>query len=93
MENKMNVNQLTEELNAWVAGDQDTHVLIMNFRDACEQAQLPQKYSDILESVLSRLESSSLFTEESCSFSKKDLAAALSLWLEKAEQASINKNN
>ena len=36
MENKMNVNQLTDELNAWVAGDQDTHVLIMSFRDACE---------------------------------------------------------
>ncbi|WP_133062468.1 hypothetical protein [Polynucleobacter victoriensis] len=89
MENKMEVNQLTEELNAWVAGDQDTHILIMSFRDACEQARLPQKYSDVLEGILSRLESSSLFTEESCSFSKKDLAAALSLWLEKAQQASM----
>lgn len=87
----MEVNQLTEELNAWVAGDQDTHILIMSFRDACEHARLPQKYSDVLEGILSRLESSSLFTEESCSFSKKDLAAALSLWLEKAQQASINK--
>jgi hypothetical protein len=38
------------------------------------------------------LESSSLFTEESCSFSKKDLAAALSLWLQKAHQASTNNN-
>lgn len=88
----MNINQLTEELNAWVAGDQDTHVLIMSFRDACEQAKLPQKYSDVLEGVLSRLESSSLFTEESCSFSKKDLATALSLWLQKAHQASLNNN-
>ena len=87
----MEVNQLTEELNAWVAGDQDTHILIMSFRDACEQARLPQKYSDVLEGILSRLESSSLFTEESCSFSKKDLAAALSLWLQKAQQASMNK--
>ena len=86
----MEVNQLTEELNAWVAGDQDTHILIMSFRDACEQARLPQKYSDVLEGILSRLESSSLFTEESCSFSKKDLAAALSLWLQKAQQASMN---
>jgi hypothetical protein len=64
----------------------------MSFRDACEQAKLPQKYSDVLESVLSRLESSSLFTEESCSFSKKDLAAALSLWLQKAHQASLNNS-
>ncbi|MFM8760596.1 MAG: hypothetical protein ACKOD7_03475 [Polynucleobacter victoriensis] len=86
----MEVNQLTEELNAWVAGDQDTHILIMSFRDAFEQARLPQKYSDVLEGILSRLESSSLFTEESCSFSKKDLAAALSLWLQKAQQASMN---
>lgn len=88
----MEVNHLTEELNAWLAGDQDTHVLIMSFRDACEQAKLPQKYSDVLESVLSRLESSSLFTEESCSFSKKDLVAALSLWLQKAHQASLNNS-
>jgi hypothetical protein len=88
----MEVNHLTEELNAWLAGNQDTHVLIMSFRDACEQAKLPQKYSDVLESVLSRLESSSLFTEESCSFSKKDLAAALSLWLQKAHQASLNNS-
>ena len=88
----MEVNQLTEELNAWVAGNQDTHILIMSFRDACEKAQLPQKYSDVLEGILSRLESSSLFTEESCSFSKKDLAAALSLWLQKAHQASTNNN-
>jgi hypothetical protein len=88
MEDEMDVNSLRAELDAWVAGDQDTHVLIMSFRDACEQARLPQKYSDVLEGVLSRMESSSLFTEESCSFSKKDLAAALSLWLEKAHQAS-----
>jgi hypothetical protein len=49
---------------------------------------LPQKYQDALEQVLSRIESSSLFTEESCSFSKKDLAQALGVWLEKAHQYS-----
>jgi hypothetical protein len=73
-------------LQAWVAGNCDSAQLIDDFRLLCNEWQLPQKYQDALEKVLSRIESSSLFTEESCSFSKKDLAQALSVWLDKAHQ-------
>jgi hypothetical protein len=81
-----------DQLQAWLTGQQDSSVLIESFRSLCEEWQLPQKYQDALEQVLSRIESSSLFTEESCSFSKKDLAQALGAWLEKAHQYS-NKIN
>jgi hypothetical protein len=60
--------------------------LIQAFRVFYKDSQLPEKYGTALENVLSRVESSSLFTEESCSFSKKDLANALSIWLEKVQQ-------
>ncbi|MBU3598985.1 hypothetical protein ICN28_00450 [Polynucleobacter sp. 30F-ANTBAC] len=75
-----------EQLKAWVRAEQDSAQLIENFRSLCKEWQLPQKYQDALDQVLSRIESSSLFTEESCSFSKKDLANALGVWLEKAYQ-------
>ena len=37
-----------------------------------------------LLNLLDRLESSALFSEESCSFSQKDLVANLGMWVEKA---------
>ena len=40
---------------------------------------------DVLDRVLSQLESAALFTEESCSFSQADMVAALREWLEKAK--------
>lgn len=80
------------QLQSWLSSDCDSAILIAEFRGLCEEWQLPQKYQDALEQVLSRIESSSLFTEESCSFSKKDLAQALGVWLEKAHQYS-NKDS
>jgi hypothetical protein len=38
-----------------------------------------------LLNLLDRLESSALFSEESCSFSQKDLLDNLQLWAEKAQ--------
>lgn len=62
--------------------------LAQAFRDAARghQPALPQRYHDVLERVLSQLESSALFAEESCSFSQSDLINMLSDWLNKAEQ-------
>lgn len=82
----MQLTAYQEQLKAWVRAEQDSAQLIENFRSLCKEWQLPQKYQDALDQVLSRIESSSLFTEESCSFSKKDLANALGVWLEKAYQ-------
>ena len=48
---------------------------------------LPPRYGQVLEALLSRLESAALFGEESCSFSAADLRGELTVWLTKAERA------
>jgi hypothetical protein len=45
---------------------------------------LPPRYGEVLLGLLDRLESSALFSEESCSFSQKDLLDNLQLWVDKA---------
>ena len=45
---------------------------------------LPERYGPVLLQLLDRLESSALFTEESCSFSQSDLHAHLRQWIAKA---------
>jgi len=49
-------------------------------------AQLPPRYTQALEEILLRLESAALFSEESCSFSQRDLVEALADWLQRAQQ-------
>jgi hypothetical protein len=75
-----------QSVQAWLDGSGNAADLIQTFRAFYKDSHLPEKYGLALENVLSRVESSSLFTEESCSFSKKDLANALSIWLEKVQQ-------
>ncbi|WP_019654911.1 hypothetical protein [Variovorax atrisoli] len=45
---------------------------------------LPPRYGEVLLGLLDRLESSALFSEESCSFSQKDLLDNLQVWVDKA---------
>lgn len=45
---------------------------------------LPPRYGEVLLNLLDRLESSALFSEESCSFSQKDLLDNLGTWADKA---------
>jgi hypothetical protein len=47
---------------------------------------LPEKYSTVYHDLLDRLESGALFSEESCSFSQRDLLDSLSMWAQKAQQ-------
>lgn len=49
-------------------------------------AALPPKFETVWLNLVDRLESSALFTEESCSFSQTDLLDNLSMVLDKAEQ-------
>jgi len=49
-------------------------------------AALPPRYSEVLHELLDRLESGALFTEESCSFSQRDLMDHLQSWLDQAAQ-------
>ena len=45
---------------------------------------LPARFTEVLLPLLDRLESSALFSEESCSFSQRDLLDHLQVWLDKA---------
>lgn len=49
----------------------------------CEQ--LPPPYRRALDDMLMRIESSRLFSGDSCSFSRESLCEALTMWLDKAE--------
>ena len=55
---------------------------------AADWPALPQRYHEVLGRLLMQVESSGLFSEESCSFSRADLADALGQWLAKAEQTA-----
>jgi hypothetical protein len=45
---------------------------------------LPEKFSLVYHDLLDRLESGALFSEESCSFSQRDLLDSLQTWMDKA---------
>jgi hypothetical protein len=47
-------------------------------------AALPARFGEVLVHLLNRLESSALFTEESCSFSQSDLLDSMRSWLDQA---------
>mgnify|MGYP003335364326 CR=1 FL=1 len=75
-------------LEAFACGDLSVTDLARVWRDAAESHEpaLPQRYVDVLERLLSQIESSALFSEESCSFSQKDLLASLQVWADKAKE-------
>lgn len=79
------IKSLYESLDAWKIGQKTTAELTNQFRSFYQASGLPDKYGTALEGILERIESSSLFTEESCSFSQKDLVDALIYWLERSE--------
>jgi ribosome assembly protein YihI (activator of Der GTPase) len=45
---------------------------------------LPEKFAVVFNDLLDRLESGALFSEESCSFSLRDLLDSLQTWMDKA---------
>lgn len=49
-------------------------------------AALPQKFGEVLNGLLDRLESGALFDAESCSFSQSGLHDSLQMWLDKAQE-------
>ena len=76
---------LAQALQAFERGDQTAATLCTLARQqATLLCALPPRYSEVLLNLLDRLESSALFSEESCSFSQKDLVANLTMWVEKA---------
>lgn len=49
------------------------------------RSALPGRFDEVLMQLLDRLESSALFSDESCSFSRRELLDSLQLWTEKAQ--------
>ena len=80
------LSALAPTLTAFTAGQLSLTALAQPWRQAAQahQPALPARYLEVLERVLSQLESSALFTEESCSFSQGDMVAALGDWLQRA---------
>lgn len=53
-----------------------------HFRQAAAaRGDLPERYTAVLERLLQPLEASALFSEESCAFSRTDLARGLQEWV------------
>ena len=68
------------------AGRADCPALLAALRaETALLAALPPRFRVALEEVATRLESASLFTEESCSFSQRDLIDALAEWMNHAQ--------
>ncbi len=82
------IQQLQALLAQATEGRRPTQELIATARRSTALTQaLPAKFDPVLQDILDRLESSALFTEESCSFSQRDLLDALGTWLRKAQLA------
>ncbi|CAH0354387.1 hypothetical protein [Aquabacterium sp. CECT 9606] len=80
------LNPLPATLDAFRQGALPLNALVQQWRAAAEghEPALPQRYRDVLERILTQLESSALFSEESCSFSQTDIVNALNDWWVKA---------
>ena len=79
---------LAQALQAFERGDHTAATLSTLARQQTTLlAALPPRYGEVLLNLLDRLESSALFSEESCSFRKKDLVGNLTMWVEKAGEA------
>ena len=77
---------LAQALQAFERGDHTAAALSTLARQQTTLlAALPPRYGEVLLNLLDRLESSALFSEESCSFSHQDLVANLTMWVEKAQ--------
>ncbi len=77
--------RLDEDLKRLKAGVIPLHSFLSSSRNAHPLLQaLPPRFGEVLHSLLDRLESSALFSEESCSFSQQDLVENLQIWVDKA---------
>ena len=80
------VTPVQDALNAFSQGSLTASALSHTARAQTDLlAALPPRYAEVLHGLLDRLESSALFSEESCSFSQKDLVANAQVWVSKAQ--------
>ncbi|MEY3612875.1 MAG: hypothetical protein RJB14_2597 [Pseudomonadota bacterium] len=65
-------------------GQLPTSEMVRLWRSESASLALPPRFDEVLHPLLDRIEASVLFSEESCSFSQKDLLASLQMWADKA---------
>ena len=78
------LDHMTQALTACGQGQLAQSDMIRLWRSSAAGLPLPGKFGEVLGNLLDRIEASALFSEESCSFSQKDLMASLQLWADKA---------
>ena len=78
------LDRMAEALTACSQGQLAQSDMIQTWRNGAVSLPLPDKFGEVLGNLLDRIEASALFSEESCSFSQKDLMASLQLWADKA---------
>ena len=78
------LDDLLAQLESCAQGCLSVAQLSQHWRQAAATLPLPERYGEVLGHVLDRLEAGALFSEESCSFSQKDLLDNLRLWADKA---------
>ena len=78
------LTRMTDALSASTRGQLSQIDMIRQWRSNAASLPLPDKFGTVLGDLLDRIEASALFSEESCSFSQKDLLDKLQLWADKA---------
>ena len=82
MSHSATLANLTQELEAVRTGQADGAAMVRSLRTAPDLlAALTPRHRNALDEILNRMESGSLFSEESCSFSQNELRDALAQWL------------
>jgi hypothetical protein len=84
------LTRMTDALAACTRGQLPQSALIQQWRSGAAHLPLPDKFGEVLGTLLDRIEASALFSEESCSFSQKGLFDNLQLWADKARDKLSN---
>jgi hypothetical protein len=87
------LTRMTDALAACTRGQLPQSELIQQWRGGATHLPLPDKFGEVLGSLLDRIEASALFSEESCSFSQKGLFDNLQLWADKARALLSNPSS
>jgi hypothetical protein len=83
------LNQMNDALANCRLGALPQQDMLRLWRREAASLPLPEKFSTVLNDLLDRIESSALFSGESCSFSQEGLFDNLQLWADKA-RAQLN---
>lgn len=78
------LEQLSQLLQGLREGRARLETLCDHALAAALRQALPPQFSVVLDKLVDSLQSSALFTEESCSFSREDLLDSLQTWIDKA---------